>query len=807
MVVEVRERARPQNVMPRPANEKVELIKRRTAYSEEYLNPDGTFTVELSDKPLHFKNKRGNWQKIDNNLGTEARGGYEYVNKDNAFTTRFARNNQNGQLVLIQYDDNRWMTFSPAEKFTAIGTINESIIEYKGIRTGVDLRYIVDNDRVKEEIILRNYPSTNTFSFNLDAQGMDFEKTDDGVIWAVDEATKERLFYFQKTYGEDAEGNITYDVNLDIIQDTQGRKLTITVDNQWLENAKYPVIIDPTIGINVDTDIVDTYVSSANPTTTYYLNNYLHAGYLSGYTTLRSYVRFKYLPSLPPGAIINNAYLKMYMYLPSTYGTTVDVHKVDQLWQSAETTWSNQPQTTPFISNFSSTPNSEWPFNITSLLRDWYDGKTSNYGVMIRASNESNSKLSFYSGNASGNPTPKITINYEIDALGTEPFFGFDGNVNMHNGNLVLTATDVTLPGRGIPIVISRTYNLRSEETTVLGYRWQLNVGMRINFASDESVVFFTDGDGTKKYFTKQADDIYRSPVGVQMSLKKEAGVFVLEEKNGVKYSFTTDGRLKKIVDTNNNTTEIFYQADGNIARIEDPSVRKVYFNYTSGKLTSITGTEIPTVEYGYTGIHLTSVKKRNAAGTVLDEVTFGYDIYNNLVYLTDDLYQTTSITYSYTEDLGRRVYRIQKQVTLNGTPQTITTSYSYVKTSSGVTTTLTDPIGRVTEYTTNNMGNIIKIIENKGGLNLNTQLSWDEQQNLVEGIPPKGINQPNEYKTVIQYDEDGNVKKIENAKNNSSIYAYNETHDVTQMTDFAGRPTIYSYDAGWLGAMGWFDY
>ena len=62
MVVEPRERARPQNVMPRPANEKVELIKRRTAYSEEYLNPDGTFTVELSDKPLHFKNKRGYYQ-------------------------------------------------------------------------------------------------------------------------------------------------------------------------------------------------------------------------------------------------------------------------------------------------------------------------------------------------------------------------------------------------------------------------------------------------------------------------------------------------------------------------------------------------------------------------------------------------------------------------------------------------------------------------------------------------------------------------------------------------------------------------
>ena len=796
MVVEQRERAKPQNVMPRPANERVELIKRRTTYSEEFLNPDGTFTIELSDKPIHFKNKRGNWQKIDTNLVTEARGGYEFVNKDNAFTTRFARNNQNGQLVLIQYDDNRWIAFSPSEKFTAIGAINKSTIEYKGIRSDVDLRYIVDNDRIKEEIILRNYPNINSFTFNLDAQGLVFEKIEN-VIWVVDEATRERLFFFQKTYGEDAEGNATYNVNIDIIEDTQGRKLTITVDDQWLRNAKFPVKIDPSIGINVDTDIVDTYVSSDNPTTTYYLNNYFHAGFLSGYGTLRSYIRFKYLPSLPPGAKINNAYLKMFMYLSSTYGTTVDIHNVEQFWQAASVTWYNQPivNNTPFISTYSSTPNTEWPFNITSLLENWYKGETPNYGVMIKASNESSAKLSFFSGEAAGNPKPKITINYEIDALGTEPYFGFDGNVNAYNGNLVLTATDVTLPGRGIPIVISRTYNLRSEETSVLGYRWQLNVGMRINFAADESVVLFLDGDGTKKYFTKQAGDIYSSPVGVQMTLKKEGGVFVLEEKNGVKYYFTTDGRLKRIVDTNNNTTEVFYQADGNIARIEDPSARKVYFNYTSGKLTSITGTEIPTVEYGYTGIHLKSVKKKNAAGTVLDEITFGHDIYYNLVSVTDDLYQTTSIIYSYTEDLGRRVYRIQKQVTLNGTPQTITTSYIYVKTSSGVITTVTDPLGRVTEYTTNNMGNIIKIIENKGGLNLNTQLSWDEQQNLVEGIPPKGINQPNEYKAVIQYDEDGNVKKIENAKNNNSIYAYNEKHDVTQVTDFAGRPTIYSYD------------
>ncbi|WP_105617929.1 DNRLRE domain-containing protein [Vallitalea okinawensis] len=540
---------------------------------------------------------------------------------------------------------------------------------------------------------------------------------------------------------------------------------------------------------------VDSYISSDNPTSNYYLSSYLHAGNLSGYGTLRSFIRFKYLPTLAPGAKITRAYLASHMYLGSTNNTTIDVHEVTSSWNSNEITWDNPPQfdSTPVLSNYTSTPNTVWEFDITSVVNKWYKGQSANNGVALLASDEQSSKISFYSTDAAGQTNPKIVIEYEVDPLGIESYYGFDGNVNVHNGNLVLGATDVTLPGRGIPITVSRTYNSRSSDTGIVGSRWLLNVGMNLSYASDESSVMFIDGDGTKKYFVKDENGDYISPIGTKLTLSKDAqNAFYLEEKSGIKYYFDSQGRLDYIEDTNNNTTDYVYsETTGELINIIDPSLRQVTFTYENGKLKTITGNEISTIEYGYNGDYLETVTKKDGT-TVLEQFTYGYDVHNNIATITDNANNITSILYSYdTPELGLRVQRIEKKLTINGILETLGTTYNYVEAANGdgIITTVTRPKGDATEYTTNKSGNVVNIIEDKNGKDITTVYNWDEKNKLQQVINPKG------YDTIFGYTDKDEIGSIDNSKNERVSYDYDDNGDVIEIVDESGRPTTASYD------------
>lgn len=60
---------KPKNVLPKPSvNSPVEIEQHRTSHTKTYINPDGSFTVETSYRPIHYKNERGRWAKIDNEL-------------------------------------------------------------------------------------------------------------------------------------------------------------------------------------------------------------------------------------------------------------------------------------------------------------------------------------------------------------------------------------------------------------------------------------------------------------------------------------------------------------------------------------------------------------------------------------------------------------------------------------------------------------------------------------------------------------------------------------------------------------------
>lgn len=712
----------------------------------------------------------------------------------------FKRSLPEGKLVRIELSPEQWIAFTPVDRFTQQGVVRNSGIYYRGIREGVDLEYILDGESLKEKIIL-NKPGSNTFNFELSYEGLRLEQDENGITWAVDSSRGNKIMHFQKAYAEDAKGRITQNISSELRNIGGKDLLVISVDEQWLSEAAFPVVIDPSIIVKEEIidpgNIYDGYIASGYPTNSYYTSSYLHVGYLAGYNAMRSLIKFAYLPSFPIGAKITKATLNMFMYLGSTSGTTVDVYAIASPWDVAQTNWNNQPSLgNAVLTGFSTTPNTVWEMDITTLVRNWYQGNTANYGVMLKATNEASPKVSFYSANEPVYTKPKLVINYEVDGLGMESTFSFHDNVNVHNGNLVLSDVDAELPGRGIPINVSRTYNLRSELTSAIGYRWTLGVYRRLKFSTTD-IVYYTDDDGSAMTFMKAPDGGYRSPVGSQDKLYYENNMFYIEAKANIKYYFNTNGSLNRIVDTNNNATTVAYLSDGNIDRITDASGRQVVFGYAGGKLASIAGDAIATVEYTYTGSNLTGVKKKDASGNILAEESYGYDRWNNLITVTDGTGNITSLSYSYTDELGRRVYRIESKLTIDGVLQNLATTYTYAAGTDSIITTVTDSSNKVTEYTTNKMGNILQMVEDKGGKNLTTRYKWDEQQNLVETIEPNGeaLLDPDSYRTVMDYNDSGDVTRVINPQNYSTTYDYDAKNNPEESVDFGKKPNISDYD------------
>ncbi|PIC73740.1 hypothetical protein [Sporosarcina sp. P17b] len=48
--------------------EPIEVIKKRTATSKTFDNFDNTYSTEISQQPIHFKDDNGEWKEIDNKL-------------------------------------------------------------------------------------------------------------------------------------------------------------------------------------------------------------------------------------------------------------------------------------------------------------------------------------------------------------------------------------------------------------------------------------------------------------------------------------------------------------------------------------------------------------------------------------------------------------------------------------------------------------------------------------------------------------------------------------------------------------------
>ena len=421
--------------------------------------------------------------------------------------------------------------------------------------------------------------------------------------------------------------------------------------------------------------------------------------------------------------------------------------------------------------------------------------------------------------------------------------------VNVASGDFYSRETDLSIPGRGIPLVMSRAYDAftASSDTSPgpLGYGWASSYGMSLQQDPYTGDVTITQEDGSQVLFVPNGSGTFVSPTRVLATLAQNSdGSWTFIRKARETFSFNPAGELTAIQDLNGYTTTLSYDSQGRLTNVTDPADRALTFSYdSSNRITQVSEPAGRTVKYGY------DANGNLATVTDLDggTTTYGYDPAHRLTSVTDPRGHTV-LTNSYdsagrvawqTDALGRKTTfsytpgetttttpagnqtqdlfaggLLAEEIQGAGTPQQATWQYQYDPITSGVASitdpnghtttktynsagdvlTSTDPLNHTTTYTYDGLNDVTSVTDPNG---TTTTSTYDGAGNLLSvSTPLAGTNQTQtETYTYEDGSHPGDVTAITDPDENTTVLTYDQYGDLASSTDAAGDETTYTYD------------
>jgi len=384
--------------------------------------------------------------------------------------------------------------------------------------------------------------------------------------------------------------------------------------------------------------------------------------------------------------------------------------------------------------------------------------------------------------------------------------------INTSTGNYMYTRTDLALPGRGLPFAFTRFYNSLDGTPGPIGAGWTHSyMASLIQNPNDQSVTIRM-GDGQVIEFDFAGGLYEPRHEGIFHKLEVASnGDFLMTTRQLMSYRFR-GGRLTAISERNGNTIRLSYTG-GNLTTITDTISRSIQLTYDpAGRLITLSDSLGRVLQYGY-----------NSAGDLTHfadarggRFAFTYDAAHRMLTATDP------------EDnvFLRNEYDADGRVAAQSDGAGNRWTYAYNKDTG--TTTITDPLGRVsrhthdpkfqlvrdtdptgktTEYLYNHRGNRIQVNDRNGGI---TRLSYDPKGNVLVLADARGGLQSATYddlnnpltsedplrnQATFSYDARGNLISVTDPASGRSTVAYDQLGQVTARTDAEGRITRFAYD------------
>ena len=194
----------------------------------------------------------------------------------------------------------------------------------------------------------------------------------------------------------------------------------VTANETTYLNPLLTYAAESTIVLQPGAEGIDTGVESIFPTNNYALWPFTGIGN-SASTIVRTYVKFD-LSSIPTDVRVTDADLKLYQY--SANGTdnfVIGLYKITNDWDESTIDWDPQPtsSTDAEITIDITAAAITWKsWDIDTLVQGWLDGTNTNYGMVLKDTDESsvNTIAYFYTSDYTTDTTkcPILEIDYYI---------------------------------------------------------------------------------------------------------------------------------------------------------------------------------------------------------------------------------------------------------------------------------------------------------------------------------------------------------------------------------------------------------
>ena len=173
--------------------------------------------------------------------------------------------------------------------------------------------------------------------------------------------------------------------------------------------------------------------------------------------------------------------------------------------------------------------------------------------------------------------------------------------IDSSTGNFWHTFTDLSVPGRGMALNLSRTYNsMACQDDGPFGFGWSFSYDMALTFP-DVNHVVVNEGNGSQVPFTEQPSGSYAAAPRVASRLTHNAdGTWTLVQHHRETFVFDKSGRLTHESDLNGYLTNLAYNEKGQLSTVTDPAGRQLTFKYSKGRIISATDPLKRVVRYAY---------------------------------------------------------------------------------------------------------------------------------------------------------------------------------------------------------------
>jgi len=294
-----------------------------------------------------------------------------------------------------------------------------------------------------------------------------------------------------------------------------------------------------------------------------------------------------------------------------------------------------------------------------------------------------------------------------------------------------------------------------------------------------------------------------------------------------VRYAYDSGGRLSQVTDPENSVTTYTYgaahgmttiidargiiyltnsyDANGRVTdqRLADGTYHFAYTTDVNGKIIQTDVTDprgiIRRATFNSSGYTVTDTR---ALGQPEDQtLTYEWpqDGTNLLVSVTDALGRKTAYSY---DAMGN----VTSVTGLAGTPQTVTTSYTYEPLFNQLTG-ITDPLNHTTTYSydaqgnlagsSDALGNTMTFTSDAAGRPLSVTTPVGATSSFAyTGVDLTGTTDPLNHTTTRVRDGAGRLTGLNNPRGDSTRYAYDALNRLTQITDAVNGLTAFGYDA-----------